>query len=198
MNIKNKIKNKINNKGAKMKHLILSLMVFGGFQALSINCDISNYKEFIYNKKATDKLIKKTGKGCYLKKADLSGAHLSKANLQYADLEDANLTKADLTKADLEDANLTKADLTKADLEDANLNGANLSKAFLSGANLNWADLRKANLAEANLLNAYLYEANLTGASLIKVLFPSRHKKKLSKEQQKQVESFIEATNCSY
>ena len=48
MNIKNKNKNKINNKGVKMKYLILSLMVFGSYQAFSKDCDITNYKSFIF------------------------------------------------------------------------------------------------------------------------------------------------------
>ena len=56
------IKNKINNKGAKMKYLILSLMVFSSFQAFSQacpndkcpvpdpttkDCNITNFKYFV-------------------------------------------------------------------------------------------------------------------------------------------------------
>ena len=42
-----------------MKYLIIVLMVFGSFQALSKDCDITNYKEFIKSKTETLKLIKR-------------------------------------------------------------------------------------------------------------------------------------------
>ena len=78
-----------------MKHLILSLMVFGSFQALSKNCDKTNYKEFIRNKQATKDLIKKTKKffkGCDLIEADLRWVKLNRAYLKQADLAKAKLT----------------------------------------------------------------------------------------------------------
>jgi len=57
--------------------------------------------------------------------------------------------RADLSGADLSDANLSDADLRCANLSDADLNGANLRcadlrRADLSGANLSDADLRCA------------------------------------------------------
>ncbi|MDD5519138.1 MAG: pentapeptide repeat-containing protein, partial [Candidatus Omnitrophica bacterium] len=45
------------------------------------------------------------------KKADLSGANLSRADLYGADLSGANLSRADLYGADLSRANLSRADL---------------------------------------------------------------------------------------
>ena len=50
-----------------MKYLILSLMLFGSFQAFSKDCDKTNYKDFIFNQKAIKDLIKKTDKGCVRK-----------------------------------------------------------------------------------------------------------------------------------
>lgn len=70
----------------------------------------------------------------------------------------ANLTGADLTRTDLTGADLTEASLTKASLRDADLTGASLREANLTGTDLTWAkltgtDLREADLARANLFN---------------------------------------------
>ena len=82
-----------------------------------------------------------------------------------ADLTDANLTGADLMRADLMRANLRGAYLTDADLMRANLRGANLTDANLTCANLTDADLTCADLMRANLTDANLTDANLTGAN---------------------------------
>ena len=210
MNLKNK------NKGVKMKYLIFSLMVFASFQAFSKDCNITNYKKFIFNKKATEDLIKKTGVGCNLSKADLTWARLEKtrgssnAILLKANLSEAYLIRAKLREANLQEANLLKAnlywaDLSGADLSEADLSGADLRFANLSGANFQWANLYGANLYRADLsganLNAglgdagiggksyklNLNEANLTGASI-----PWKYKHLLTKKQQKQVGEFVE------
>ena len=76
-----------------------------------------------------------------LRRADLSGANLRRADLSGADLSGANLSDADLSGADLRGANLSDADLSGADLSGANLSGANLSGADLRGANLRDANL---------------------------------------------------------
>ena len=55
----------------------------------------------------------------YLRRADLSGA-----NLRRADLSGADLSGADLSDANLSDANLSGADLRRANLSDANLSGS--------------------------------------------------------------------------
>ena len=75
------------------------------------------------------------------KRADLSDADLSGADLRRADLSDA-----DLSGADLRWANLSGADLSDADLSGADLRRADLRRADLSGADLRRADLRKADL----------------------------------------------------
>jgi hypothetical protein len=79
------------------------------------------------------------------KKADLSFANLSGADLRYANLRYANLRGADLSYADLRYANLSDADLSYANLRYANLRGANLSGAGLwiySGDVNVWAIVR--------------------------------------------------------
>lgn len=78
------------------------------------------------------------------KRANLSGAYLSHANLiganlRYADLSGVDLIDANLRYAYLIGADLSGADLRYADLSDANLSGADLSDANLSDANLSRA-----------------------------------------------------------
>jgi uncharacterized protein YjbI with pentapeptide repeats len=117
---------------------------------------------------------------------DLSGADLTEANLGKAelwgpstDLSGAHLTKADLRGALMQSANLTDADLRGAnlsraedgmvtDLKDVNLRGANLSITDDGKVtDLSYADLRGANLSNdangkyTNLYAATLYKADL-------------------------------------
>ena len=91
-----------------------------------------------------------------LSDADLSGVHLSKADLSVADLRGVDLSRAGLFRADLNMANLCGARLTNADLERADLSGANLYGADLSEARLVGADLSEANLCGVNVQNARL------------------------------------------
>ena len=74
------------------------------------------------------------------KRADLSGADLSRANLSWANLSGADLSRANLSWANLSWANLSGADRSWANLSWANLSGADLSWANLSGADLSGAD----------------------------------------------------------
>jgi uncharacterized protein YjbI with pentapeptide repeats len=71
-------------------------------------------------------------------------------------LSDANLSVANLSGAYLSGANLSGADLSGAYLSDAYLSGADLSGAYLSGANLSGANLSGADLSCANLSGAVL------------------------------------------
>jgi hypothetical protein len=100
------------------------------------------------------------------KRANLSGADLSGANLSWADLSGADLSGANLSGAHLSGANLSGANLFGAHLSRANLSGANLSRADLSGANLSRANLSRADLFGANLSRADLSGADLFGANL--------------------------------
>lgn len=111
-----------------------------------------------------------------LTKADLYAAYLARVNLRYADLRDAELSEAYLSEADLQDANLLGANLTWANLDgarlqrvslqSADLRWANLEGADLTGANLRWANLEGANLREAKLCEADLYGAKLKNTDL--------------------------------
>ena len=110
----------------------------------------------------------------YLRRANLGGANLRRANLIKADLSEANLGGANLRRANLGRANLIKANLIKANLRRANLGRANLIKANLHEANLSRAFLIEANLHEAYLVGAdlrgaYLHVADLRGANLERV-----------------------------
>ncbi len=96
-----------------------------------------------------------------LRKADLSGAHLSGADLLGVDLSGADLLGVDLSGADLSGANLGKADLTEADFSGANLPGVFLQEAECTGVNL-----RGANLNGANFGAVYLYAVDLSYANL--------------------------------
>ena len=88
------------------------------------------------------------------KRANLSGADLSWANLFRI-----NLSGADLSRANLSCANLFRANLSGADLSGADLSRAYLSEADLSGANLSGADLHYANLCHTKLENVKYNDA---------------------------------------
>jgi len=68
--------------------------------------------------------------------ADLTNAHIPKAELGDADLRGAYLNRANLNRAELNGADLSDAHLRGADLRGANLSGANLSNARLNGLSL--------------------------------------------------------------
>ena len=61
-------------------------------------------------------------------------------------VKDAVAKKADLSGANLTRADLSGANLSGADLSRANLTGADLSRAYLYGANLSGANLTRADL----------------------------------------------------
>ena len=92
--------------------------------------------------------------------------NLRRTNLEGAILYRADLVEADLYRANLREADLVGADLRGASLKEASLTGANLFQANLTGANLRGANLTGADLVEADLRGASLTEANLTGADL--------------------------------
>lgn len=104
--------------------------------------------------------------GAQLSRNELNGANLDASDLNYADLTGASLKFSNLSNARLTGANLTGSDLSGASLVQADLSGANLSGANLSGANLNGAILSYAQLTYVNLSEASLSGANLTGAKV--------------------------------
>ena len=102
----------------------------------------------------------------YIIVPDLSGADLSRANLNHVNLTGAYLCETDLRMANVSDADLTGADLRGANLRGANLRGTTLNQANIAGADLSGAHLMLVNLIEANLTWANLSEANLKVANL--------------------------------
>ena len=78
------------------------------------------------------------------KRANLSGADLSRAILSGANLHEANLRGANLSETNLSEANLNGADLHNAYFNDADLSGANL-------INSNWKDAVNINVQNAIL-----------------------------------------------
>lgn len=104
-----------------------------------------------------------------VRRLQLPGLHLVKAELQGGNLARAMLIATDLTRANLSDADLTDSLLSGARLRQAllfhaKLTGASLIRADLKGAGLAWADLSRARLHCANLDNAYLDAADLRRA----------------------------------
>jgi hypothetical protein len=91
----------------------------------------------------------------HVRRINLRGVYLPRADLFHANLTGVNLEGANLTHADLHLANLTHAFLVRADL---------------TGADLSGADLTEANLVRADLTGADLTAADLTGANLIRVI----------------------------
>lgn len=124
-------------------------------------CTIDNHLEFVYDDQATEIMIEETGKGCYLRKADLNDVNRQKGNFKKANLTKAYLSSAQLKEANFMEANLESSHLKLAILYKANLQAANLQWAFLE-----WANLKKANLSNADLRFAFLSWANLKGANL--------------------------------
>ena len=134
--------------------------------------------------------------------ADLTGAHLSDADLEAAYFIGANLTGANLTGANLYFAYMNGATLTGATLTGANLDLAHLTgvisggiigapgvfpedwslvdgyliglSANLTGANLSGADLGIADLGYATLTDANLTGVDLSGVDLSTTLMPKK------------------------
>jgi uncharacterized protein YjbI with pentapeptide repeats len=106
-----------------------------------------------------------------LRRANLTGAQLQTAEFYKAQLQEARLERAQLQNANLNGANLQNAWLLEAQLYKANLAGAQLQEAWLLSADLEWsrlddAQLQNAKLSRAQLLNANLWGANVEGAHL--------------------------------
>lgn len=93
---------------------------------------------------------------------------LEDGSLKHAHLEKANLTGAHLGRADLVRAFLINTNLAGANLGGANLAGAYLINANLEGAYLHGTNLAGANLIAADLAEARFYEANLEGAVFVR------------------------------
>lgn len=118
----------------------------------------------------------------YLRKADLSGARLSNANIgadpgnQSMGVMRAQFVGATLTGADFSGANLFKADFSYATLRGANLSGANLANADLVQADLTEADVTDVDLTLADVNGTIFTRAR--GVSTLKGLDQARNRDK--------------------
>lgn len=124
--------------------------------------------------------------GADLSKLDLQNinfkfARLSGANLSMANLNNCCLERADLSHANMEGAQLLSVRGSSANMEGANLQGCNfedphgvrtclegvnLKGACLENSNMACVNLRVANLKDANMKNCNLRSAVLAGADL--------------------------------
>lgn len=119
--------------------------------------------------------------GAFLSRIDLQDADLSYANFGATNLSDAVLSRANLERASLTEADLRGADLSLCSMNETDLTGAVLEGAVLSGATmveanlskiqgervaLNGVNLERATMVESNLSFANLERATLTGANL--------------------------------
>ncbi|HEX6520837.1 MAG TPA: pentapeptide repeat-containing protein [Streptosporangiaceae bacterium] len=106
-----------------------------------------------------------------LQKADLSGAYLTRAKLDYVDAEGAIFHVAQLDWANLGHSLLEHTHFELADLNRASLEGSYLAGGCLQGVEAYDANLRKAYLAGTRWSGARLDGIDLGGASFD----PARH-----------------------
>lgn len=99
--------------------------------------------------------------GASLRRANLEGVNLSRAQLYGTDFRGANLINSNLSGA-----NLKGSDFRRANLEHIDLRGANLEGADLRNSNLKWASLERANLRSVDLRGALLSRATQFGRSI--------------------------------
>ena len=105
-------------------------------------------------------------RGAYLRKADLTGIDLYKANLIKTDFQEACLIGANISNTNFGKANLSHANLKDTKFQESKLNFANLSYANLSNSDLTKTSFLEANLQNANLSFANLREVDMTSANL--------------------------------
>ena len=144
----------------------------------ALKCDGSNYKDFIWNKKLTDSLVRKNKEGCQLPRFDfgrqnLKNAYFHKANLNGSVLSGCNLEKANFNKATLIKTSIRYANLTKAKFEEADL-----TKADLTGSDLTKAKFHYAYLNEATLLNVKAIGTSFCAADLTESVFSRGYQNK--------------------
>lgn len=110
-----------------------------------------------------------------LEGAELSYAHMERANLKFAHLEGTDLEEAHLERAVLSHAHLEGTVLEEAHLERAVLMGAHLEGTVLEKAHLERARLLGAHLEHANLYDSYLKRADLRTAHLEDAVLTGTH-----------------------
>lgn len=102
----------------------------------------------------------------YFCSADAPGANFKYAALEQARLNEGNFSGASFDVAQMTGAVLSKCNLQKARLDDATLDKALLMEADLRSASLRGCTFRGANLTNADLTGADIARADFTGAVL--------------------------------
>ncbi|UCC39085.1 MAG: pentapeptide repeat-containing protein [Candidatus Aminicenantes bacterium] len=128
-----------------------------------------------------------------LKRANLEGASLRdarmdftvavQANIRYSYMKGAYLSYADFQGADMSGANLVSiygrnARFSEANFWNADMRGGRLEYSDFQAADLTLADLSGARLWDTNFRNARLFHANLLGAELVRADFSKADLKK--------------------
>tara|TARA_R110002074_G_scaffold110986_1_gene238637 strand:+ start:74 stop:1111 length:1038 start_codon:yes stop_codon:yes gene_type:complete len=177
--------------------LLVSFNSYGDIrESLGCSKDISLYE--CMNKEkieaevgSVDLNIKKLKSSNACRGCDLSGANLSKLNLNGADLSKANLVGVIFFGSDLSQANLSKSNMSNANLRKANFTGANLHKSNLNGAILDRTNFSGANFDSVNLrdfekLPRNLFDEDLSSAFLNESVKQKYKRDKKTKELQEQ------------
>ena len=107
--------------------------------------------------------------------ADLSGAHLNRADLTGALLAGAGDAPADLSGTYLNRATLTGINLDRANLEGVQMNSAQAFQASFVGAYAKGGQFTQAQLAQTNFSGAKLHGANFSEADLRGSFFQDAH-----------------------
>jgi uncharacterized protein YjbI with pentapeptide repeats len=89
---------------------------------------------------------------------DLSGADLRRVNLEGAILQKANLSHIYGEYLNLDGASLRGVNLSFSDLKMASLDKADLRGAWIGGTNFRWTELRKADLRGVKLIHQPEYD----------------------------------------
>jgi uncharacterized protein YjbI with pentapeptide repeats len=107
-----------------------------------------------------------------LRGADLIGAWLVRANLQYVKLDEARLVGAKLRDSDLSHSSLRGAKAIRADLR-----GANLHSASFIDADLRWSNLENTCLTSTDLASTQLEGARLAGSFGADTKWPDKYQR---------------------
>ncbi|WP_272005125.1 pentapeptide repeat-containing protein [Roseovarius sp. ZX-A-9] len=111
--------------------------------------------------------------GAFLKKSKMQGADLSYAQMQGADLKGAKMQGAGLWGAKMQGADLWGAKMQGAKLSSARMQGAALGGAEMQGADLRIAEMQGAIFWGARMQGAKLRGAMMQGANLMEAMFDS-------------------------
>jgi uncharacterized protein YjbI with pentapeptide repeats len=104
--------------------------------------------------------------GCDLRRVDLTGSLLNRANLARANLQGVNLQQHDLQAVDFRAANLSGANLDYGFIVDSDLSYACCVGASFVSANLGWAKLIRTDFRHAKFAYTSFCNVDLSTAAL--------------------------------